>query len=119
MRGEITRLKDVSLPDQAREMIRSAILEGVLKPDERFTIEDIAARLGISRTPVREALKALEVDGMVRLLPHRGAVVESYAYAEIQNRFAITAMLESYAAELAVLAEPHTLADKLQANCDA
>jgi DNA-binding GntR family transcriptional regulator len=118
MHAQITALKEVSLSDQACEMIRGAILEGVLKPNERFTIEDMAARLGISRTPVREALKALQGDGLVRLLPHRGAVVERYAHDEIRNRYVIAAMLEGYAAELAAQAEPEELAVRLEANCN-
>jgi DNA-binding GntR family transcriptional regulator len=118
MDGHIKTLKEVSLADQAFEMIRSAILDSVLKPSERFTIEDMASRLGISRTPVREALKALQGDGMVRLLPHRGAMVERYAHDEIRNRFVIAAMLEGYAAELACQAQPDDIAKKLATNCD-
>jgi DNA-binding GntR family transcriptional regulator len=119
MQAPFKALKEVSLADQAHEMIRSAILEGALKPDERFTIEEMAARLGISRTPVREALKALQGDGMVHLLPHRGAMVAHYARDEIHNRYVIAAMLEGYAAELAAQAEAEALAEKLEANCDA
>jgi DNA-binding GntR family transcriptional regulator len=119
MHGQIEALKEVSLADRAYEMIRGAILEGVLKPNESFAIEDMAARLGISRTPVREALKALQGDGMVRLLPHRGAMVERYAHDEIRNRYVIAAMLGSYAAELACQAQPKELAAKLMANCEA
>jgi DNA-binding GntR family transcriptional regulator len=117
MQAPFAALKEVSLADQAYEMIRGAILESVLKPNERFTIEEMAARLGISRTPVREALKALQGDGMIRLLPHRGAMVERYAHDEIHNRYIIAAMLEGYAAELAAHADAAGLADRLEANC--
>lgn len=119
MQAPFKALKDVSLADQVHELIRGAILEGALKPDERFTIEEMAARLGISRTPVREALKALQGDGMVHLLPHRGAMVAHYAHDEIHNRYVIAAMLEGYAAELAARNEPEALAAKLDANCAA
>jgi DNA-binding GntR family transcriptional regulator len=108
---------DISLADQAKEAIRTAILEGTIKPDERITIEQIAADLGISRTPVREALKALEVDGIVRLLPHRGAVVERFARAELGQRYSIRAMLEGYAAELACEADAAGIATLLETNC--
>lgn len=117
MKAKMPALKDVSLADQAYEMLRSAVLDGVFQPSEKFTIEDVAARLGISRTPVREALKALQSDGLVRLLPHRGAMVEQYALDEIRNRYVITAMLEGYAAELACKADAAGLAVKLLANC--
>lgn len=119
MPNELTMLTDVSLADRAEEMIRSAILNGEMKPNQRFTIEDVAGRLGISRTPVREALKALQVDGLVRLLPHRGAMVETYAHGEIRNRYLIKALLEGFAAELAAQGDPQGLAARLEANCDA
>lgn len=110
-------LRDVSLAERARELIRSAILEGRIKPNERITIERIAGELGISRTPVREALKALEVDGLVKLLPHRGAVVESMAREELLHRYEVRAMLEGYAAELACRNNSGRLADELETNC--
>jgi DNA-binding GntR family transcriptional regulator len=115
------RLREVrgeSLADQARERIRAAVLEGALRPGERLTIEELAAELGVSRTPVREALKALEGDGLVRLLPYRGAVVESVAREELSHRYTIRAMLEGYAAELACAAEAPRLARELERNCD-
>lgn len=111
-------LKDVSLADQAKERIRSAILEGSVKPGERITIEQAAAELGISRTPIREALKALEVDGMVKLLPRRGAVVESFAREELIHRYEVRALLEGYAAWLACRSDPKTIAEALNKNCD-
>lgn len=118
MTRRLAEVRGVSLADQAREAIRAAILDGRIKPEERVTIEHIAAELGISRTPVREALKALEVDGLVRLLPHRGAVVERFARDELDHRYCIRAMLEGYAAELACRADPLGIADLLDANCN-
>ncbi len=64
-------ISNQSLADQARDLIRQAIYEGKIGPEERLTIERLAADFGISRTPVREALKALETDGIVRMHPHR------------------------------------------------
>lgn len=111
-------LHGASLADQARDRIRAAILEGKLKPGEKITIEKIAEELGISRTPVREALKALEMDSMVRLMPHKGAVVEPFAWQEIHHRYAIRAMLEGYAAELACEAGDEALITALEKNCE-
>lgn len=117
MTKRLEQLTGVSLADQAKERIRTAILEGNLKPEEKITIERIAAELGISRTPVREALKALEMDGLVKLLPHRGAVVEAMALEELIHRYTVRAMLEGYAAELACRANPIRIADALEENC--
>lgn len=101
MNNPLSKLQSDSLADKAREMIRAAIFEGHIQPDERLTIEHIAAQLGISRTPVREALKALETDGMVKLLPNRGAIVQSYSPEEWADRFRVRAALEGLAGELA------------------
>ncbi|MCB1464444.1 MAG: GntR family transcriptional regulator [Nitratireductor sp.] len=117
MTDKFKQIKGVSLADQAREVIRSAVLNGSIKPGEKITIEDVAMQLGISRTPVREALKALEGDGMVRLLPHRGAIVEPFALDEVRIRYVVAGMLEGYAAELACKRQGSELAEKLEANC--
>jgi len=119
MRRQLQSLNDVSLADQAKERIRTAILEGVINPGERITIEQIAAELGISRTPVREALKALEVDGIVSLLPRRGAVVESMALEEMVHRYEIRSMIEGYAAWLACRHDAEGVGRKLMEKCDA
>lgn len=111
-------LHGASLADQAKDRIRAAILEGKLRPGEKITIERIAAEFGISRTPVREALKALETDNMVRLLPRRGAIVEPLAWREIKHRYAIRAMLEGYAAELACEKGDEKLLTALERNCE-
>lgn len=110
-------VQDSSLADLAKEAIRTAIMDGTFKPDERISIEQMAGELGVSRTPVREALKALEVDGIVRLLPHRGAVVAPFASGELGQRYVIRAMLEGYAAELACARAAGEIAAVLEANC--
>ena len=115
----LSKVTTRSLAEQAREMIRNAIFEGVIKPEERLTIERIAVEMGISRTPVREALKALEADGIVKLFPHRGAIVQRFDEAEIQDRYSVRANLEAYAGVLAWERRGHALADELEANCNA
>jgi GntR family transcriptional regulator, vanillate catabolism transcriptional regulator len=111
------RLKGSSLADQARDRLRAAIIEGRLKPGEKINIERIAETFGISRTPIREALKALEMDGMVRIEPHRGALVEPLAWREIEQRYEIRSMLEGYAAELACARQDPELVESLLRNC--
>lgn len=108
----------VSLADQARESIRTAILDGIFAPEQRVTIEQISAELGISRTPIREALKALEGDGLVQMLPYRGAIVSKFAREELDHRYSVRAMLEGYAAELACVADAEGMAKVLRRNVD-
>jgi DNA-binding GntR family transcriptional regulator len=115
--NRIGKVSAKSLASQARDRIRDAIFKGAIQPDERLTIEQIAAELGISRTPVREALKALEADGIVRLLPHRGAVVQRFDEAEISDRYSVRAILEGFAGELACQRRGAALAKELEDNC--
>lgn len=112
-------LRNPSLSDQARDRLRAAILEGELKPGEKVNIERVAEMFGISRTPIREALKALETEGLVQIQANRGAIVEPQAWQEIQHRFRMRSLLEGYAAELACEKRSPDLVAALQANCAA
>ncbi len=105
------------MADRAKDRIRAAILEGKLRTGEKSTIDQLAAEFGISRTPVREALKALELDHMVRLVPRQGAIVEPLAWREIEHRYVIRAMLEGYAAELACENADEKTLEALEQNC--
>jgi DNA-binding GntR family transcriptional regulator len=86
---------------RAYEQLENAILTGELKPRERLVESDLAARLGMSRTPVREALRRLEERGLVRILPHRGAVVSDISAGEVEGIYAVRMHLESLASRLA------------------
>ncbi len=86
---------------RAYEQLESAILTGELKPRERLVEKDLAERLGMSRTPVREALRRLEERGLVRIHPHRGAVVSDISPTDVENIYAVRIHLEVLAAQLA------------------
>jgi GntR family transcriptional regulator, vanillate catabolism transcriptional regulator len=118
-RQKLGLISNQSLADQARDLLRQAIFEGKIKPEERLTIERIAAEFGISRTPVREALKALETDGIVRIQPHRGAIVQRFDKDELADRYAVRALLEGYAGERACAADALAIASELESNCEA
>jgi DNA-binding GntR family transcriptional regulator len=81
----------------AADLIRQAIVEGRLHPGEPLREERLAAELGISRTPVREALLILQTEGLVVAAPKRGSVVRSYEPAEIADLYETRAMAEGYA----------------------
>lgn len=115
----LPKLANSSLADRAREQIRKAIFEGKIKPDERLSIEKIATELGISRTPVREALKALESDGIIRILPSKGLVVQRFDPQELAERYAVRALLEGYAGEIACARQGPDLVPTLEANLAA
>lgn len=85
----------------AADLIREAILDGRLDPGRRLKEEELAGELGISRTPVREALLFLQAEGLVESVPNRGATVRSYSPEEIQDMYELRALLEGHAARRA------------------
>jgi len=88
--------------DIVEERIRQEILYGELRPGDRLRLEDLAKRLGVSLTPVREAIQHLEADGLVVCEPHKGARVAGLSLEEIRVIYAMREALESLATRLAV-----------------
>jgi DNA-binding GntR family transcriptional regulator len=93
----------------AYEQIREAIVEGRYAPGQRLVEQRLASDLVLSRTPVREALRQLEAEGLVVSEKHRGAIVRPVTAQEIEDLYALRTRLESLAAECA--ARRHTAAD--------
>ena len=87
--------------EKAYSTIRNGILEGRFPPNSRITEQEIAAESGVSRTPVREALRRLQAEGLLQFVPNQGAVVASWSARDIEEIFELRAMLESYVASLA------------------
>jgi DNA-binding GntR family transcriptional regulator len=83
------------------EDLRELIGRGDLAPGSKLTERQLCARFGISRTPLREALKVLATEGIVRLRPNRAAEVVSFSEAETEALFEIVAVLEGFAGEAA------------------
>ncbi|NIZ09566.1 GntR family transcriptional regulator [Pseudooceanicola sp. HF7] len=81
--------------------ILAQIREGNLKPGDRLTETELARTLGISRTPVREAIRQLESDGLVTHVPRVGAAIRTLDYAEITELYAMRTVLEGTAARFA------------------
>ena len=91
----------LSLHDETVARLRSMITEGELLPGARISERELCDRFGISRTPLREALKVLASEGLVELLPHRGARVTMLSAPELRDAFEVVAALEGLAGELA------------------
>lgn len=87
----------------AVDSLRALILDGVFRPGERLSEKTINARLQVSRTPLREALKVLSSEGLVTLEPNRGATITQLSLADLQSTFELLGALEGAAAELACL----------------
>ena len=81
--------------------LRDAIVSGALAPDVRLYEQRLAANLGVSRTPVREALAMLDVEELVVSENNRGTVVRRISYEEVRETYEVRAVVEGYAARLA------------------
>lgn len=85
------------------DRIRSDIIKGVYTDGERLVEPKLAETLGISRTPIREALRQLESEGFIEIVPRRGAVVKRITLKDLDDLYAIKANLEGLAASQATL----------------
>lgn len=83
------------------ESMREAIIGGVLKPGERLMEVQLAEEMGVSRTPVREAIRKLELEGFVVMIPRKGAYVAGISMKDVVDVFEIRTALEALAAGLA------------------
>lgn len=103
-RGALTTIKLESykpLRELVFEKLREAIVDGTLPSGERLMEVQLADDLGVSRTPVREAIRRLEMEGFVVMTPRKGAYVSGFSLKDITDVFEIREALEALAASLA------------------
>src|SRR6185503_9370558 len=89
------------LHEEATDRLRDLIVQGRLAAGARLNERLLAAQLGVSRTPLREALKVLATEGLVELLPNRGAIVSQIDSARLSETLVVMGALEALAGELA------------------
>ena len=87
----------IPVREMAYEFLKSSVLSGHFNPGERLTEEHLAKKLGVSRTPVREALHKLESEGLIKPLETRGFIVSRDSKDEVEELFELRAILEGYA----------------------
>lgn len=97
-----SRIRRSSLHAEIVEVLRESIIGGQLAAGERLIEVELCARLGVSRTPLREAFKILETEGLVTLQPNRGAFVSRLSAHEVTELFEVVANIERVAVELAI-----------------
>jgi DNA-binding GntR family transcriptional regulator len=90
-----------ALVDELAALIQTRVLNGEIATGTRLRQETLAAEFGVSRTPVREALRKLQATGLVEVQPRRGALVRGPTAREIREAYEVRAELEGLAAELA------------------
>lgn len=98
----LSRIKLVNLRERVAEQIRTAIIEGRLKPNDHIVEAVITEQLGVSRTPVREALILLEREALIVTVPHRGAFVRAFNEEDVWAIFSMRTTLENFTAELII-----------------
>lgn len=91
-------LDELRLVDRVYEQIKAAIQDGRIKPGQRLVQDALARQLGISRSPVREAIVRLGQEGFIHLEPHRGAVVRPVTDREMDQIYQVRQLLEPFAA---------------------
>lgn len=107
-----------SLHETVTARLRDLIAEGHLREGSRIVERELCEQFGISRTPLREAFKVLAVEGLVELLPNRGAVVSRIGPVEARDMLRVTARLEALAGELACVEASDAELDAIRAMHD-
>ncbi len=85
------------LHNQVCTILRSAILRGEFEPGERLVQTELAEMIGVSRMPIREALRTLEIEGLITMEPHKGAVVRVLEKKDVEEIYELRSVLESLA----------------------
>ena len=99
--AEIIEISRVALHDQVVARLRTMLVEGRIAPGAKLNERTLSEQLRVSRTPLREAIKLLAAEGLVDLLPNRGAVAVKLTEVDVLNTFEVLAELEGLSGELA------------------
>lgn len=117
--GRPLAMQRKTVVEMAVEILRDKILHGDYKEGSALRQDALAAELGVSRIPVREALRQLEVEGLVTFSPHLGAVVSSLSLNEIEELFDLRALLESELLRQAVKRMTDDVLERAESILDA
>lgn len=96
------KFKKTTYHEQLVDMIRNLIMVGKLKEGDKINESALSSEIGISKTPLREALKVLSVEGLIELVPNRGAFVTTPRFEEVCEMFDVMVFLEGFCATKAV-----------------
>lgn len=106
------------LRDVVFNTLRQAILRGELKPGERLMEIHLAEKLGVSRTPIREAIRKLELEGLVTMIPRRGAEVARITEKNLRDVLEVRRALDAFSCELACDRITKQEGEELQRACE-
>lgn len=102
--GKFSSLRSLNngetLPEKIQSSLEGAILQGKIKPGDRLIENELSHRLGISRGPIREAFRSIEKEGLIKMVPRKGAVVCSLSLEDLSETYEIISVLEGLAGRL-------------------
>ena len=101
------------------EILREAIWQGTLRPGERLNEQWISREMGVSRPPLREAIRVLEQEGLVESQPRRGTFVTNLTGDDIMEIYVVRCALEATAAQMLAAEAPEEVFDELEAHLDS
>jgi len=101
MSAEIIAIPRANLHEQVAHRLREMLVEGRIAPGAKLNERELCEALDVSRTPLREAIKMLAAEGLVELLPNRGAIAVSLDEADVRHTFEVMGGLEAMSGELA------------------
>jgi DNA-binding GntR family transcriptional regulator len=113
--GRKVKLSRKSLHEQVADELREQIISGVMKPGEKLAVNELALNIGVSATPLREAIKLLAAENLIEIEPHRGASVALITIEQTRHLFEVISGIESLAAELATTRMTESERDQLLA----
>src|SRR5579864_6730785 len=103
-------MKKLAIPSNlttlAYNSIKEYILDGRLNENSRLTEEFLSSQLGISKSPIREALNRLEAEGLIRIEPRRGAYLQGFSIKDINQLYDLREALETHVARTAEISRP-------------
>lgn len=101
MSADVISIPRAALHEQVAQRLRTMLVEGHIAPGAKLNERELSQELEVSRTPLREAIKRLAAEGLVELLPNRGAIAVSLSEADVIHTFEVMAGLEGMNGELA------------------
>lgn len=107
------KLDYIHLRERVYQVLRREIVENRISPGTKLKEVELADRLGVSRTPVREAINMLGQDGLVEIVPRHGVFVKDLQVGDLRGIFEVREVLEGLAARLATRNDTHKLASRL------
>jgi DNA-binding GntR family transcriptional regulator len=118
MSAQIVTISRPMLHQQVAQQLRQMLVEGRVAPGAKLNERELCEHLRVSRTPLREAIKMLAAEGLVELLPNRGAVALQLSEADVGHTFEVMAQLESMNGELAAQRATQAQIDEIRALND-